>query len=396
MKIGILTFHSQINYGGVLQCFALQEVLRLMGYEAVVIDRWFSTDHEELYPQKDNSPIIILKHMVRDMLFCGDSARYRRYVKTQRFINRYLKLTPYSFCQWKEAPRQLGVDMLVVGSDQVWNATWQDPGVFLLESAPSIPAISYAASYGMREIPADMQERYREGYKRFSAISVREVEGKELVKALGAEATVVVDPSQLLSAKQWLQALQIKQRRTTQVQHIVCYFISESVDSSLPVLEAYAKANGCKVDIVVQFFNRCALPKSLNEFFRRLKSCVSSVQVRLSADPRDFIGLFANSDVVISDSFHALMFASIFHKNVRILRPRNELRANMFGRITDFAAAYVDGDIVAEDLSSALSSLKRGVSYREDLLLVEREKSVEWLNRTIKKNIDYEYTLKDI
>lgn len=44
MKIGILTFHSQLNYGGVLQCWALKTALEGMGHE-VVVDRWHFPDN---------------------------------------------------------------------------------------------------------------------------------------------------------------------------------------------------------------------------------------------------------------------------------------------------------------------------------------------------------------
>lgn len=38
MKIGILTFHCAVNYGAVLQAYALQEILRSLGHEVYVID----------------------------------------------------------------------------------------------------------------------------------------------------------------------------------------------------------------------------------------------------------------------------------------------------------------------------------------------------------------------
>ena len=38
MKIGILTFHRAHNYGAVLQCYALQEILQRLGYDVYVID----------------------------------------------------------------------------------------------------------------------------------------------------------------------------------------------------------------------------------------------------------------------------------------------------------------------------------------------------------------------
>lgn len=39
MKIGILTLPLHNNYGGILQAFALQTILKRMGHDAVVIDK---------------------------------------------------------------------------------------------------------------------------------------------------------------------------------------------------------------------------------------------------------------------------------------------------------------------------------------------------------------------
>ena len=38
MKIGILTFHRAINYGAVLQCYALYTTLQSMGHDVEIID----------------------------------------------------------------------------------------------------------------------------------------------------------------------------------------------------------------------------------------------------------------------------------------------------------------------------------------------------------------------
>ena len=45
MKIGILTLHSQINYGGVLQAYAMQNTLKDMGHDAVIIDCWLTPNN---------------------------------------------------------------------------------------------------------------------------------------------------------------------------------------------------------------------------------------------------------------------------------------------------------------------------------------------------------------
>ena len=48
MKIAILTFHSQLNYGGVLQCWALQEAITKLGHDVKVLDRWLDPKNETL------------------------------------------------------------------------------------------------------------------------------------------------------------------------------------------------------------------------------------------------------------------------------------------------------------------------------------------------------------
>ena len=49
MKIGIITFHAAMNYGSVLQAFALQEYLRSRGNDVRIID-FRSAAQRRLYP----------------------------------------------------------------------------------------------------------------------------------------------------------------------------------------------------------------------------------------------------------------------------------------------------------------------------------------------------------
>ena len=37
-RVGIITFHRANNFGAVLQCYALQEILKKLGYNAQVVD----------------------------------------------------------------------------------------------------------------------------------------------------------------------------------------------------------------------------------------------------------------------------------------------------------------------------------------------------------------------
>ena len=99
MKIGILTFHSQLNYGGVLQCWALQTALEKMGHEVVIIDRWLTPDNWHLergYDRKQKK--WWLRFWLRSLLGLGDMRFWLRVRRTKRFIHEKLHLTSFHFC----------------------------------------------------------------------------------------------------------------------------------------------------------------------------------------------------------------------------------------------------------------------------------------------------------
>lgn len=382
MRVGVLTFHAQCNYGGVLQAWAMRQAIEGLGHEAWVVDRWLDPWNVALLgPFADLRPKAAASWLAHGTLGCGHFGQTIRHWRTIRFMRGTMRLTPYHFLRWEEmAGRDLGIDRLVVGSDQVWHCgDWGDPSVYLLEGAPTdLRAIAYAASFGMREIPPEWRERYRVGLARFETIGVREAEGVALAASVGAHATHVTDPTQLIPEAMWCEALRL---RTQPGVRLVCYFLSERIRDALPALETFARRTGAQVEV---FLNgpQLACPKSARELGTRLRQWATSpVRLRLGAGPREFVEAMAGATWVVSDSFHALMFASIFGRDVRILRPREPLRQRMFARIEEFAARFAQGPVVAEGLDAALASLSPtpAVSYDAAALAAERVRSLAWL-----------------
>lgn len=80
MKTGIITFHRAINYGAVLQTYALQKYLNNDGYDAEVID--YRCDHMERFYKilsvRDKS----IKQIIRGLMNFGYA-----YKKKKLFIN---------------------------------------------------------------------------------------------------------------------------------------------------------------------------------------------------------------------------------------------------------------------------------------------------------------------
>ena len=394
-RLGILTFHSQLNYGGVLQAFALYRVLLAMGYDVRVVDRWLWEDNAllmGLFVQQSKNPWFRLIRL--SLLGCGRWADERRRRATRRFLRERLALTPYHFFMWEEVQgKDLGVDCLVVGSDQVWNIG--NPRPYLLEGAPAnLKAIAYAASFGMPAIPNEWMETFREGFKRFSAISVREQDGVDLARSAGAEATYVLYPTQLLSPIAWRTMLGLRPPRSDKKPVLVCYFIRTYLEpwlmTCLPLLRRFAKRQGCRVVLFIDESSpRIGMRKAILGCYPlkalRFALAARGIEVRRAAGPEDFVQAFSEATWMVSDSFHALMFASIFGANARILRPERAERIKMVSRLTSFAEKYVKGPLFADSVEAALDSLASGphVTYDEVALEADRERSRAWLRDTL-------------
>ena len=383
MKLGILTFHSQLNYGGVLQCWALQTALEQLGHEVVVIDRWLKADNfalERGYDQWNKKQWI--KFWIRSLLGLGDINQWLRVRRTKKFLRKYLKRTPYHFVDWRAAPKDIGVDMLVVGSDQVWHCgDWGEPAVYLLEGAPKISAIAYAASFGLTEIPREFKELYQRGLPKFQAISCREAEGAEICRKLGVEAAHVVDPTLLA----WCTG---STTVDASKKGLVCYFLSEKLDEHWKALEDFAAKKRCKVTVLVADHVNYNLPLPFSRqrahiwikgLWRKINP-FARVKVLVSAGPKEFLAAFKHARWVVSDSFHALMFAINNNCNARIIRPHSEMRQKMFARIEEFAA-HTEGPLIADSVSAALDSLASGEEVKYDYEWIKQrvEYSKEWL-----------------
>ena len=404
MRIGILTFHSQTNYGGVLQCLALQQVLSRLQNDVVVLDRWFDSCNSGL---TSGTRLVISGRMnwtllLRCCLGLGDASVRRRRLRTMAFLSKWMKLTPYHFVNWTDFGancQRAGCnlpDCLVVGSDQVWNmCSWADPRPYLLEGAPvSLRAISYAASFGRTTIPADMSELYRSGLGRFEQLSCREADGVRLCRELGFNAVHVVDPTLLLEREQWLRLFDLKEenRATTKIRRLACYFIAEDLDMLFPRLEKFARQQKCRIDLFGDSPPRSwriNMPKNwhgikvwLSALRRRF---FSPVRLRVDAGPVEFVRTLSSADAIVTDSFHAVMFSIIFKRNVRVLRPSTPGRKAMFARIEEFAS-HATGSLIVDGFDAALNSLMvdEKVEFDDEWIACRRAESLAWLRQALK------------
>jgi len=305
MRIGILTLPLHSNYGGNLQAYALMTVLRDMGHEPCLIQR-----KEKPFPRWRVAPALlkrsILKYVFRRRsvnisagIFDGkERARVEQHAR--RFIATHIqpqtrKVT--SFEELKQEVENRQFDAVIVGSDQVWRSRYA-PSIeenFLSFLAPGSTTrrISYAASFGTDEwqFSAAEEKTCGELLRRFDAVSVREASAVALCESrFGVTAEHVLDPTMLLDTERYLALLPDTPSRPTGKRSLLVYFLDEDVDRS-SVVTAICNALGLEANRVNAIGRDGAAP---------------SVEA--------WIAGFRDADFVITDSFHACVFAILFKR----------------------------------------------------------------------------------
>ena len=341
-KIGTITFHQALNYGAVLQAFSLQNYLKSTENEAEIIDY----DCEEV---RKRYSFVGLKQAGSLKLFVIKNLQcFFHYPKKKKFVNFLSKFSSlgrsYKKTDISEANKDY--DVIVTGSDQVWNPdNTNGDTTYLLDFADdTTKKVSYAASIGKTDNFEGFGDEGKSFVKKIDCISLREKEACDAFSKMGFDATHVVDPVFLTSADRWSEISDSSNEKISDKPFIFLYNVrlSERVFSFAKRL---AKATGCRVyttNII-------------------LKADILSAKYgfcnRSSIAPETFLKYIRNAEYVITDSFHGTSLCILFKKNF-----------------------FVDLDTRKNNTNSRLMSLLSICGLEERCL---GEKSIELANDTI-------------
>ena len=120
-KVGIITFHEALNYGAVLQAYALKAVCEELGYEAHIVNYNYGGMGERVAPVRkflaSSNKKAALSSLARGVLgYFGDKKREKAFALfREKYLNESLR------CDSSEDISALGYDVLIAGSDQIWN-----------------------------------------------------------------------------------------------------------------------------------------------------------------------------------------------------------------------------------------------------------------------------------
>lgn len=310
MKIGILTFHFAHNYGAMLQAYALVTFLRKNGYDAELIDYRleYIYKHEERisfcdlyrqYIEKGNKPHLAFLKAVKNL--CPVNHKSRSWYRFEDFMNNTLVKSQRCF---KDDFSKLNYDVVICGSDQIWNGTLTDglePVYFGIGLPSNCRIITYAASNGHNDILDSDKEDFVRLVRNLSGISVREKGLHVKLASMGIKNTCVLDPIFLLNSEDWKKiAVEPKEKN-----YVLSYSFSESPNY-------FHKAE----QIASQ------LGKQLVCFtFRKKKDAPRSATHYYIGGPKEFLGYFYNADYIITNSFHGTAFSILFQKDFICIPP---------------------------------------------------------------------------
>lgn len=372
MRIAILTLPLYSNYGGILQCYALQTVLERMGYEVRILSRpKYGILFYWIYP------LIIFKRLFKRYILGKDiyilKAPHEIIRKnTDQFVDKYINKYKIRNCGSDIAKK---FDAIVVGSDQVWRPEYFQPIEFAFLSFlgdSEIKRISYAASFGVDECEyTEEQLKVCSSFlKKFDAVSVRETSGVKLCSDyFGVNAVQMLDPTLLLSADDYRKLINNAETKSPKGNMLV-YILDKTEE---------------KIALV----NRIAMEKGLTPFWLDSpdeQNEKSPLKERMKMSVEQWLRSFDEAEFVFTDSFHGCVFSIIFGKQFLVIgnKERGLSRfcslLDMFSIKTRLLLSYEDYEKRKEELECCID-----FDYIDSVIASKYNESMSFLSLNLQK-----------
>ena len=359
MRIGIVTQPLEMNYGGILQNWALQQVLKRLGHDPITIDAYerYSTPH-------------YLFNCLRVTLekICGKKRKYpKRYFGSMRkpttgeFIEKNIAKTHVMWDYKRSVVKRYQLDSIVVGSDQVWRAKYngnhlEDMYLRFVEGLP-LRRVAYAASFGLDEWEYSPEQTLTcaKLARQMDAVSVRESSAVKLSREhLGVEACCVLDPTLLLDAGDYETLLNENHENGNDFLAVYCLDITPDKKA---------------------FFEQLAQNRGLE---LRYFSAGWFAEVTVE----QWLMTFRDAAMVVTDSFHGSIFSILFKKEFYTLC--NPKRGNT--RIMDLLSQVgLESRLVSD--TEPVEPTEKEIDWNEVYSRLERRRaqSIEFLAGSLKE-----------
>lgn len=379
MKIGIITHPLIYNYGGILQNYALQQVLKELGHEVYTVDRLPETALKTK----------VLSLGKRSLLrISGKKVKLRGWQtkkegdiinsNTRGFVKKYINTTDkiISNSEVNKLHKKHGFDAYIVGSDQVWRrsgARGNNLEFFdFLENNDKVKKVAYSASFGVSEWEFNEEEtkKFQQLAQLFDAISVREDAGVQLCKDyLKVDAQHLVDPTMLLTKDKFVSLVE-----------------AANINKSEGKLFSYVLDRNSKKRAIIKHISDGlrlepfeVMPEQnykmeLEDGFDIHKCVFPKIEQWLRA--------FMDAEFVITDSFHGTAFSILFNKPFIAIVNKKRGASRFYSLLKTFG---LENRAITEEESIDLSLIREEIDFVEvnKILDKEREKSRIFLKEAL-------------
>lgn len=358
-QIGIITYHNAINFGAVLQTFALNKYINSLGincetinYHCKKIDAAY-----KLLKFNANNPRVFINSLlgVRDNII--------KKIKFKKFIENNIKLSKQKYNKNNIVQSNSIYNIFITGSDQVWNLDLNDDKNYYLDFVKDNNSKnSYAASFGNMSILDKEREYIKEQLNSYDVITVREKNGVDTLKEkLNIQSNLVLDPTFLLDSSEWLKICDKIDNHET---YILVYTLHE--ESAYKIARKLSKLTGFKIIILTQSYKKRIKGKHIH-----------------SGGPVDFLTLIKNSEYVVTDSFHGTALSIIFRKNLKVVLKNSNKHLND-RLISILELFHLKECIITKDDSDECLTKTTDYTGSEEIINKQIEKSKKIIKNIIK------------
>lgn len=318
-KILIITQPLRTNYGGILQAYALQKVIGDLGFEVQTDNAFFLKSISLKKRLKDVGARFVYGYLKGNENYkplIKKQLNRRDYEKVAKNILPFIEknIQTIDFFENRVKPKPSNIekfDIFICGSDQVWRRKYGDVRRYFFDFLKNTDKkrLSYSASFGtdnLKEYSEKEKKECRELIKNFSAISVREITAIKIIEEeFKQKAVLTLDPTLLLDKEEYLKLINKAEKKApleiTEKKKIFTYILDKSNEKE-EVINLLSRRLAMRIENIMPKNNWTTLrSKEINE-----DAVFPSVEKWLEE--------ISTADFVLTDSFHAVVFAIIFNK----------------------------------------------------------------------------------
>lgn len=365
-RVAVITWISYFNFGTYLQAYALQTVVRSLGYACTIIsdDKIVrALRKESCWLRKVAFKIYYSLNKDNVRFMCGTRQVKAAYAS---FKSSYLSVDDN---RGNSLDLDQRYDIYVCGSDQIWSPILPKQDYYYARFTDK-KKVAYAPSIGQRDCSKEWSEWVKPLLDRFSHLSVREEEGAALLRRfMDKPVDVVLDPTLLLPSEDWGQLVDESSAEDGSP-YVLCYFLTYN-QVYLDYARAFARERGLRIKIFI--------------LDKRYLKCADEL---LFAGPIEFLRAIKDSSWFFTDSFHGTIFAIHFERHFYTLkRFKEQAENNQNSRIENLFSKLGLQDYFVDESGLSVIPALLAIDYNlvKEKIAIERERSLSYLKKSLER-----------